>query len=169
MSYARNVGKLRRLRVWIGRIILCAVALSFLIIAGKAALSWSGFCFATRQYLSEQDYFTAAIEKIIARKQHSLILSRERELGFQLVPVVAYTSIDEFRSVNPDCCKIVPHNTGDLGPYTSWLDRISGSAARIVSITYVLRYLDKTGERHSTVVTTQYAVTNCGRAWNARH
>ena len=88
-----------------------------------------------------------------------------------LKPVVAqrYMNLDEFYKLNPNCCKLVPHNTGDRGPYVGLGDRMFGDAAKIVSVTYTVNYVDEGGRSGRATADAQYAVSNCGRAWSARH
>jgi hypothetical protein len=84
---------------------------------------------------------------------------------FSSVQVIKYPNRETFYRTNPNCCRVLPHNVGDEGPYTSFSQRLFGYAARIVTISYV----DAAGERKGATKTERFAVTNCGRAWNATH
>jgi hypothetical protein len=140
-----------------------AVAVAMLLLI--STLSYRGFCFRHERFLSDQEYFDAAINQIIQRDNEQLVSSNQSGTAFNSVHVLKYASTDEFQRQNPQCCKIVSHNVGDSGPYTSFSQRLFGYAARIVSITYLVRYTDETGGQKSALKTEQFAVTNCGRAW----
>jgi hypothetical protein len=146
------------------------LAFAILIVAGMPLvilnLSFDGFCFRERRFLSQNESFQAAIATILARKSEQLISHRPASINFSVVPVIKYADSDDFRRQNPGCCTVVPRNTGDSGPYTSFDQRLFGHAAKIVSVTYTIHYLDETGARTKATKTEQFAITNCGRAWN---
>lgn len=153
-----------------GRARRWVLAFAILIVAGMPlvilSLSFDGYCFRERRYLSENESFQAAIATILARKSEQLISYRPGLINFSAVLVIKYADSDDFRRQNPDCCRAVPHNTGDSGPYTSFGQRLFGHAAKIVSVSYTVRYLDEAGARKKATKTEQFAITNCGRAWN---
>lgn len=136
---------------------------------GILSFSYSGLCVSQGRYLSDQEYFDAAISEIIQRPSAQLRTSGPAGVTFRSVDVVRYESAATFRRDNPHCCEIVPHNVGDQGPYVSFSERIFGKAAAIVSVRYALNYVDESGDRKGIVNAERYAVTNCGRAWSARH
>lgn len=140
-----------------------AVAIATLLFI--SGLSYRGFCFSRERFLSDPEYFGAAINQIVQREEEQLISYNQSRITFYTVRVLKYADADEFQRQNPQCCKIAPHNVGDSGPYTSFSQRLFGYAAKIVSITYLVRYTDETGGQKSTLKTEQFAVTNCGRAW----
>jgi hypothetical protein len=136
---------------------------------GILSFSYSGLCVSQGRFLSDQEYFDAAISGIIQRPSAQLRMSGTAGVTFRSVEVVRYESAATFRRDNPHCCEIVPHNVGDQGPYVSISERIFGKAAAIVSVSYALNYVDEGGDRKSVMNAERYAVTNCGRAWSARH
>jgi len=154
----------------ISRTALLAI-LAFCVAApiGILSFSYSGLCVTEGRYLSDQEYFDAAISEIIQRPSAQLRTSGPAGVTFRSVDVVRYESAATFRRDNPHCCEIVPHNVGDQGPYVSFSERILGKAAAIVSVSYALDYVDQSGDRKSVMNAERYAVTNCGRAWSARH
>jgi len=147
---------------WLFAVGVVAVAVLLLI----SSLSYRGFCFRQERFLSDREYFDAAINQIIQRDIEQLISSNQSRTTFYTVHALKYADSDDFQRQNPQCCKIVPHNVGDSGPYTSFSQRLFGYAAKIVSITYLVRYTDETGGQKSALKTEQFAVTNCGRAWH---
>jgi hypothetical protein len=145
--------------------LLAAGAVAIATLLFISGLSYRGFCFSREQFLSDPEYFGAAIEQIIHRDKEQLISLNKSETTFSSVHVFKYANPDQFQRQNPQCCKIVPHNVGDSGPYTSFSQRLFGYAAKTVSITYLVRYTDESSEQKSALKTEQFAVTNCGRAW----
>jgi hypothetical protein len=80
--------------------------------------------------------------------------------------MLPYADTRTFLQKNPDCCKIVPFNVGDSGPYVSFFDqRLFGYAAEIVAATYVVAFFTADGRTKDATTTEQFAVTSCGRAW----
>lgn len=151
------------------RRIVLGLAAAALAAAVAGGLSYTGYCSTQGRYLSDGEYFSATIAQILREKRHTLVIAHTRSVEFRPVNVINYGSEAVFRAVNPDCCRIVPHNVGDQMPYTSFWERLYGAAAVIVEVTYVLNYFDPPAMPEATGITTYYAVTNCGRAWNARH
>jgi hypothetical protein len=145
--------------------LLAAGAVAIAILLLSSSLSYRGICFTRERFLSDPEYFAAAISQIIHRDKEQLISYNQSETTYSSVHVLKYANADEFQRQNPQCCKIVPHNVGDSGPYTSFSQRLFGYAAKIVSITYLVRYTDETGGQKSVLKTEQFAVTNCGRTW----
>lgn len=163
MRFWLRLGKWTR-RGLIALAILVAVATPAVTLG---VLSYKGFCFDQRRFLSDEEAFTAVIQEIILRSSHVRVILRPEMVQFRPVKVIRYRDVNEFREWNPDCCKVVPHNIGDDGPYTDFSQRLFGYASRIVSVTYLVRYTDDAGSEKTDLTTTQYAVTNCGRAWRA--
>lgn len=162
-NLATSLPSAARVRMWLLVFALVIAAGTLLIISN---LSYDGFCFRDRRFLSEKEYFAAAIASMLKRETEQLVSYGPKKVRFSVVHVVKYAGMDDFLQQNPDCCKVVPHNTGDLGPYTSFDQRLFGYAAKIVSINYIIRYVDEIGDQKSVTKTEQLAVTNCGRAWH---
>ena len=165
MRFWLRLGKWTR-RGLIALAILTAIAAPAVTLG---ALSYKGFCFDQRRFLSDEEAFTAAIGLIIRRSAHVRRIYRNGAIELRPVQVIGYRDIDEFLRGNPNCCKVVPHNTGDEGPYTDFSQRLFGYAARIVSVTYAVRYVDENKKQTLDLVTQKYAITNCGRAWDSVH
>jgi hypothetical protein len=136
-----------------------------------AALSFSynGFCLSQMRFLSNQEYFESAISEIIQRNSEQLITYSSSGALFRSIRTVRYASAEEFHRQNANCCKMIPHNVGDEGPYTTFSQRLFGYAATIVSGTWLVNYVDEAGDPKSEQKTQQFAVTNCDRAWHATH
>jgi hypothetical protein len=133
------------------------------------SLSFHGLCLADMRFHSDAEDIDAAIDQVLVLKSYTIRSAQPGRLEFKLVKTTPYTTRTHFKEANPECCKIVPHNTGDRGPYTNLTQRLFGYAAKVASLTYKLNYVDDDGQPKQALVTTQYAVTNCGRAWNTTH
>jgi len=153
-----------------GRFVLFGILVTTIAsLVAVLSLSYYGFCFGQRRFLSDAEYFNAVIDEVLQAKTYSFTTYQQGTVSFNSVKAVQYRDKQEFLELNPNCCKIVLHNVGDQGPYTSFSDRVFGRAAKIVSATFNMRHLDDNGNPQNRVGTGQYAVTNCGRAWSARH
>jgi hypothetical protein len=163
----------RSLLVWgrtrVGRAMVLVLFTTLIAALGIISfLSYSGFCFSQMRFLSGKEYFDAVINEIIEQPSHVVETHGEGYINMKLVTVRRY-NVDEFNRSNPNCCKLVPHNAGDRGPYISLSERMIGHAGKIVSVTYTVNYVDEDGQSQSALANEQYAVSNCGRAWNPRH
>jgi hypothetical protein len=134
-----------------------------LAVAAVAFLNLSGFCFSELRFRSDQEFIDAAIAREMTLSSYVKRDTRPGFIDFTSVSVVPYSTLSDFKERNPDCCKIIQFNTGD-GPYTSFSQRLSGSAARAVSLTYTLHYREGAGETRDLTATSRYVVTNCGAA-----
>jgi hypothetical protein len=162
MRFWLRLGKWTR-RGLIALAILVAVATPAVTLG---VLSYKGFCFDQRRFLSDEEAFTAVIQEIILRSSHVRVILRPEMVQFRPVKVIRYRDVNEFREWNPDCCKVVPHNMGE-GPYASFSQRLFGYASRTVSVDYLVRYVGEDGSERIDDTTKKYVVTNCGRAWRA--
>jgi hypothetical protein len=129
-------------------------------------LSYSGFCLAQMQFLSDDDYFDVAISQTIHLTSHPVETRGPNGVGYKYVRPIQYKDVAEFREANPTCCKFVPHNSGLEVGYVSFFDQLLGLAARSVHLTYKLNYLDADGHRQSVTTAAQMVIGNCGRVLN---
>lgn len=154
-------------RTRFGRAALMGVATLITVLIGVAlSLSYGGFCFRQQRFLSEEEYFDAAIDDIIRSPSYQQITSVPGGTRFASLKVIPYKDKKEFWRANPNCCQIVSHQNG---PWPTFEERLWGAAAVVVAVAYTVNYVDEIGEPQSTKGTSIYAVTNCGRAWDARY
>jgi hypothetical protein len=149
--------------------ILASLAVIVVAAITVFGLSWSGYCFEHGRFLSDTEYFDPAIDEILREKTHVVETALNGSHQFRSVRVIQYRDRADFRAKNPNCCLPRLHNVGDLGPEVDFSDKLLGRAARVVAVRYSLNYIDADGRPQSSVITSQYAVTNCGSAWNAVH
>jgi len=140
----------------------CATAL----VLACAVLSYNGFCFKEKRFLSDRDYFASAVSEIIERNAQQLITQEPGGTLFRSVPVIKYAGAGDFHRKNPNCCKVVADDVANDVPPTSFDQRLFGYIAKFVVVTYVVNYLTAAGDQKSEKKTEYFAVTNCGHAWN---
>jgi hypothetical protein len=128
-------------------------------------LSYSGFCFAQKRFLSDEEFFDIAIAQAIRWSTHTLQVPASRGTLFRSVKVVRYQNVAAFRGENPDCCKFVPHNS-DMPELVTLRHQIFGQAARSVRLTYALKYLDDDGSTQTLTSSAQVVIGSCGRVLN---
>jgi hypothetical protein len=126
-----------------------------------AALSYSGFCIKKLGWLSDDEVINAAIGDVLG-SVHIIKTSTGRYQQFVPKNEVRYRSRDEFHRLNPDCCKIVPHDRFTVG----FWDQLFGMAAKSVFLTYTVRSFDENGDFSSQAAEAQRAVGNCGHVFN---
>jgi hypothetical protein len=148
---------------------LASIAMIVGTIGAASWLSYAGLCFSQNRFLSNAELFDAAISEVIRRPSHQIVTSRPGGVTFRSVNLLKYKDVAEFRQLNPNCCKLVPHNIRDRGPFVDFSDRLFGGAAKIVSVTYTVEFTEEGGQSQSVSATEEYAISNCGRAWDARH
>jgi hypothetical protein len=100
------------------------------------ALSYSGFCIKEFQWLSDDEVVGAAIGNVMNGPIHITETPSGQYAQFAPKKPVNYNSREEFRRLNPNCCKIVPHDSF----YVSFWPQLFGAAAKSVYLTYTVRY-----------------------------
>ena len=134
-----------------------------------ASFSYNGWCHGNGRFLSDQDAIDAVIREIVQQPTGLLVDFSSDNRSLIADRVERFESVDQFKQLNPDCCRIIPHNQGDSGPYTTLTQRLGGYAAKVVMVSYQLDYFDDSGLRRRAAQTAHAAVTNCGRPWRAQH
>jgi hypothetical protein len=148
-------------RTWPGR----AKLLVLIVVLGIVpALSYNGFCFGEKRFLSDDEFIDVAVATINRVRTHTLKIRHPRAIEIKPVEVINYGSVAEFRKLNPDCCAIIPHNTEV--EYVSFWDQIFGRAAKSVKLRYTLNYLDDNGTPQSVSNDAKVTIGNCGRVFN---
>jgi len=144
---------------------LVAAVVAGCVIAPVAAwpfLSYAGFCFEQKRFLSDSEYFAVAISQINGLTSHPIDIPG----GYKYVCPIPYKDVAAFRMSNPSCCKFVPPNSGLEVGHISFLDRLLGYSARSVHLAYTLNYLDEDGHAQSVATAAQMAIGNCGQVLN---
>ena len=130
-------------------------------------LSFSGFCFAQKRFMSDDEYVAAAIRQIMRQPLQAIVIRGAEEVGYKYVHPIPYRDVADFRAANPDCCQFVGHNSGLQDGHVYVWDQLQGRAARSVYLKYTINYLDDQGQRQSALLEAELAIGNCGQILNA--
>ena len=158
--------------------LIVLVAILLLGLAGYAIylahLSYSGYCFEQKRFLTDDEKIRAVVREILVRYPKSGDVVHELKIvdGKRVwtkrkkwpESPVPYESIDHFLRLNPDCCSV-----SDLATYGTGLVKISvmqrvlGRASDFVRINYYLRYLDEKGNENKKLIQDERVVNQCAK------
>jgi hypothetical protein len=141
------------------RLLWGAVAIVVLGLIAWPGLAYFGFCYSKGRFLSEREKIDAAIRD--ALYSYPPPLTSLRGAPKDSIP---YASVEEFRRINPDCCRL--SNSARGAPDVSFLSRVQGTNSTYVLVDYLVRYRDEHGNVVSEHSSTFAAITNCGDAWS---
>jgi hypothetical protein len=119
-------------KYWIKRHpILTLLLIMLLPLMLRGGLNYSGFCWAEKRWLSDEERIDAAIEHLIYRDELYLEGAIAGEKVYKVIP---YKSVSEFKQKNQNCCAVVyvsdltHHPILDyiLGYTSIWMPEISG-------------------------------------------
>jgi hypothetical protein len=130
-----------------------------------AFLLISGFCFSQFRYLDDDELIAAAIDDVLRQGTHTIEKPSGGYAQIRPKTQIRYRSRSEFQSLNPNCCKIVPH---DREWITLW-HQLYGRAAKSVLVRYAVRYVDEDGAEAMTTAIARLTIGNCGAVLNLGH
>lgn len=151
--------------------ILIALGVGAALLLGAAGtLNATNFCFAQRKFLSEDELVVttvAALPKYLELTQErgkTLLSYMDKSTDFSDVTIVNYKDVSEFTQQNPGCCRIGRFD-GPREPVfpPSWWTVVSGYAAKIVTVSFKLRYVSSTGEESFRNDPFYIWIDSCGR------
>jgi hypothetical protein len=138
-------------------IALCAVVLALGVWPAPA---YFGLCYSKGRFLTDREKIDVAIGDAIASYPPPLA-----SLGnYPPKDPIRYTSIEEFRRVNPDCCAL--SKSARKAPDVSFLSRVKGTNSTYVTVNYLVRFRNERGNVVSEPAGTFSAITNCGHGWS---
>jgi hypothetical protein len=120
-------------KYWIRRHpILTLMLILLLPLMLRGGLNYSGFCWAEKRWLSDEERIDAAIEHLINRDEMYLEGAIAGEKVYKVVP---YTTIEDFKEKNPNCCEVAyvtdmthsPILDSMTGVVSVWMPEISGT------------------------------------------
>lgn len=146
------------------------------LLAIWVGLNCLGFCFDKKRVLSDDEKIRIVVADILANYpkvvegQWSIPPgesdgSTNWEKKFLPARPIPYLDMDEFFSLNPDCCYVTQHyqsiyvsEGGDVGG-CGWF----GGKSAVVVVHYLFRYQDEKGEMRTELLEHYPAMNNCGK------
>lgn len=136
-------------------------------------MNYSGFCHAEFRYLSDQEMIDATIQYVLdmyppAISKKISIVDNDGKIQnvtrwYKPENVIDYKDISEFKSINPDCCRLTMIAGEGARPHA--IDRLFGKVASLVVITYKVRFFEN-GDETQAIDSIAVAVRNCGTVWS---
>ena len=143
-------------------ILLTVLVLLTLRVLLWGGLNMTGFCWAEKRWLSDEERINLLITRIIQQKTVNLSAYSDQTVSFGVYPVLQYASVEDFRRVNPACCVINPVGPYELGK-PRFIDRSTGfNSGKTIRIKYTQRYQDDNGQVKSKNLELLTYQTNCG-------
>ena len=122
-------------------------------------LNYSGFCFAEKRYLSDEEKVRAVFDYQNSRDT----LPIKNFPGISYPKHIKYKSFDEHIALYPECCSLNPGGGYEVPP-TEFLDRILGyDSGDVVVINFKVRYLDENGSLKTGEKRFDNYLENCGK------
>jgi hypothetical protein len=154
---------MRRLIPWL---LILALMSGLAYLGYLARLTYTGYCHAADKYLTDEEKIRVALGDLLKKYPPSVVRKPLRENVWSISAPenpIYYRDVDEFLSLNPDCCKFTPpavFRESD-GRFTL-VERLTGVATNLIEVKYWVRYLDK-GNTMRAIKTTGYLyITSCG-------
>ena len=149
-------------------------------------LNYFGFCFDRMRFLSDEEKVKLAINNVLTEypskgfsekfyrtlpksdQDNDLYLYGNGSSGGVPKHPIAYMSLEEFVSLNPNCCQVTQDYHAkykdDLGgDSTTFWSRVTGRKTSVVVVQYSLLYRDKAGKMQSKGMEFYSGMTNCGK------
>lgn len=132
-------------------------------------LNYSGFCFAQKRYLSNEEKIRAVFDYQNSRDTlpinnfpNSEQVKDKSFDGYNLAHI-KYKSFDEYIALYPECCSVNPGGGYEVPP-VNFLERIFGyRSGDVVVINFHARFLKKNGEIKTVKVRFDNYLQNCGK------
>lgn len=139
---------------------------SFLFVGGVLlilfiyfGLNYSGFCFAEKRYLSNEEKIRAVFD--YQNKRTDLLHRVHIEPNSN--KYIQYKSFDEYIVLYPECCSVNPGGGYEVPP-RKFLDRILGyNSGDVVVINFQVRYLDENDSLKTAEIRFDNYLQNCGK------
>ena len=153
------------------RLILATGVVFVTVAGGKSSLTYFGFCFKERRFLSDEEKISIAIRDILTN--YPPVIEEYGKTNGQAIVIgghapanpIYYKDTDAFLDENPDCCKVT--RKMERSGYTIRFEhRLLGSANTFVEVRYKVKYIDASGVERSVVTEKYIAISNCGYPWS---
>ena len=136
-------------------------------------LTTKGYCHAEEKYLTDDEKIRVALVDLLSKYPPAVVLGKHHPdaklLGY-LSPQnpVPYRDVDDFLSLNPDCCKVrsVTYPEPGVPPECigshDLVDTLMGVATCTVEASYLVRFKDEHKTVQSIKTTGWLHISNCG-------
>ena len=146
-------------------ITLTVVLFPVVLITTVGSLNYNGYCISRGKFLPGDEFISSAIRQTIEFDAGRPISIGNRDGHEQFARSIPYVDESDFRTQNPNCCEFRTAPPLEYPPI-SVVDRLIGSASKIVSVTYFQRYLNQEGSTDIRSRTDYVTVGNCGVVLN---
>ena len=146
------------------------IGLCSLLAIGTYSAYWmqsidAGYCHADERFLSDEEKVRAAVTNLLKSYPPAVIETPIApglsSWDFPERPI-AYRDVNEFMSLNPDCCKLKPTEAYTEGTKVSLFEKLTGTATSVVEASYLVHYRDRENVQHSIKTLEYLHITNCG-------
>lgn len=135
--------------------------ISVIFLMLRMGLNYSGFCWAEKRWLSEDEKIEAAVAHVNQ--------PGKRHIDGKWVERIPYESKEAFLEENPDCCyfgKFPTHFTtmpdGHYAPRPTFIEKVAGYYADVINMQYIEHFTEN-GVQNSKNIEVQFSLTNCGK------
>lgn len=154
--------------IWTAIIVVFAFLFGFGLYVAK--LNYAGYCFAEDKYLSDAEKIRKAVEATLKNYPPSNLigyrhdLQRDDQVPQPAGQVIHYSSVDEFYSLNPECCAVSPvvAYKGSESYGAEFREKVTGTISGFVYMNYSVRYKDTNAVVQSIKVVSYLPISNCG-------
>ncbi len=129
----------------------------FFLVCIWGGLNMSGFCWADKRWLSDEEKIKMAVQYHMHRKILPFTIEHMGQFIIKDYEQIPYQDFDEFKALNPNCCTLNPKGSMDLPPRS-----LSYNYTSTVRINYLMRYIDESGTKQTRQISFDNGLDNCG-------
>ena len=142
------------------------VTFGIVYLGNLARLTHNGYCHAADKYLTDEEKIRVALEDFLKKYPPPVIRTPvETNVWSLSVPKkpIYYRDLNEFLSLNLDCCKFTPPAVFREGNGQFTLaERLRGVATNLINLKYSVRYYGEDNTMRSIETTGYLYITSCG-------
>lgn len=150
-----------RVRTLAGAAALAAL-LAALLAGAALRRNYNGYCESAGGPLARDELVSSAIAYVLKRYPPIFNISHEEMVRLREA-AIRYRSIDHFKRMNPNCCRIIDHDP-EAGS-SLLMERLNGRLAAIIEVRFRVPYKSRSGAIDYLASDRTVYVENCGRAW----
>lgn len=145
----------------LGVVVLVYTSLAAAIVAVPVSMNMNGFCWSRLRFTTEQEFIDIAIADEIDWVNGRASQGTGWQPGERFLPV---QSASQFKSLNPNCCKILRGKDDSWSPY-GFIDRALGYCGAVVQVTYSLFFVNSKGQQEQRPTVAFIPVASCGEIY----